>query len=399
MHKKIFFPHQGTDEVDHKQATATFNHEHSIIVANHMYNIFKEETGKDWDKSAKSIVNYLHDPDREPPTRKQIQEFLKNRVEDLSTFTTMDKETWIDHVVALSDRISEMKFENSIEKPLIVDRKDGLPHQINCRYFESEEAQMDPNKPTMVVFHGNMGTGDDMIDTALFYKNQGWNVVSVTIGGYPGSDQGIATTEATTIQDAHAVLRDLESKGVKTIGIHGHSIGGTVAMHASQLSNSVKIVIADKTLNSGKSVAANFTGNMARKILQTRALHPAWAVRGFIKKALNIGEEVKGITDENGNPISYKTDGLDNKKKAGLFGGIFVAIGGNQDELMAKEYSRKSKKFTDNLGVDLVLAHNKGTAKDKKKSFYYGTDEPHISGIDVSIALDIKNRLKEAKAS
>lgn len=211
-----------------------------------------------------------------------------------------------------------------------VDRGDGKAHQIHCIAAEAKSKPSFPceegDRPTMVIFGGNGCIGSQLREETDFYRNQGWDTLMVTLGGYPGSDSGTKTNEATTIQDIHAILRDLEKKKkVKTIGIHGHSIGCSVAMHATQLSDRVKCVILDKPFNNAVGVSENLLNNTAAAV-------PSWLVRTAMRAGMPAGEKVYGVTDWEGK--EYCTDGCDNVKKAGQYKGILISIGGILDNYM-----------------------------------------------------------------
>ncbi len=107
---------------------------------------------------------------------------------------------------------------------------------------------------SVILFHGTASVLDHMAGHADWYKKRGFNVLMVTMGGYPQSDpssgglirDGITTTEDSTYADAEAAVahvkektrsedeKEAESKVSDNdrIVLHGNSMGTTLALHA-----------------------------------------------------------------------------------------------------------------------------------------------------------------------
>lgn len=246
---------------------------------------------------------------------------------------------------------------NAKEVEIPVKRGDGIPHYLNIHVMPVTGGQMDPNahldlsKPTVVMFHGNAMTGldfDEMIDT---YQDE-YNVVTVTMGGYPGSDEGVLTSEISTYQDAHAVMNYLKSLGVTDVIAHGTSIGGTLAFAAADLHpDLVKVVVAHQTFNRAKDVAANTLNHMVGK---KQGLLPAPLIRGAIGAAFPQGLIVPGVFRADGTP--YMTDGLDNVKKASQahFKAEVIAIKGCKDFMMGR--NKQGEIFQEDFAEDILRA-------------------------------------------
>lgn len=302
-----------------------------------------------------------------------------------------------------------------------VDRGDGKKHEICCHYKNTTN---DPSAKTMVLFHGNAGTGCSMIDQADQYIKMGWNVMMVTMGGYPGSDEGVKTNEASTIQDVNAVIQHLKKLGVTEIGVHGLSIGGTLAAHAMKLEPElVNYGVLEKTLNNVPGVAANMFNNfIASDIARDSPLLgkllsniPPAIVWGVIEGALNPGREVPGVS-------GYFTDGLDNVEKVKGFKHNLVVIGGKDDDLMGiaskepkksepkKTFStkdqflalyaqyilerNKSLKYPRNFSHELAEAHE--ASHPDAGTFHEFVDGGHVGALDSRTWNVIENgRLKE----
>lgn len=195
-----------------------------------------------------------------------------------------------------------------------------------------------PEPPTVVVFHGNGMIGPEMLDVGQYYFSKGFNVIMPTMGGYPGSP-GCKTTEATSYQDVEAVKSYLINRGVKDVGYHGLSIGGTLAFQAATASTSnteklnTRFVVADQTLASARDVMANVVRNVG-----------VGAVARIAKGvALNAAPPSHKVPIGNGEYVY--TDGCDNLKKAKILGEKKIplfAIEADQDVLM-KNNANSSK--------------------------------------------------------
>lgn len=242
----------------------------------------------------------------------------------------------------------ERKFDDDFFNPsaikVPVNRGDDKAHEVEC-FYQKAPNQTEEEK-TMLLFHGNGMTGDQMQSQARFYKSQGWNVLMLTMGGYPGSDKGVSTDEISSIQDVAAVLKLLEQKGVHTVGVHGYSIGSTLAMHATKMRpDLVKLAVLEKPLDSVPNVAANLVHNFGLP----EGLVPKAVVRGAIAAASPIRRAVPGVP-------GYFTDGNNNLSKAAQFNGVMIVIGGNRDHLMARDKDGNGV-YQNNFSSDIYHAH------------------------------------------
>ncbi|MBA3721712.1 MAG: hypothetical protein H0W88_04860 [Parachlamydiaceae bacterium] len=228
---------------------------------------------------------------------------------------------------------------------------------------ERQEPQFDPLKPTVVVFHGNGETAHCKLEHANFYQHLGFNAVLVTMGGYPGSGLGVKTSEVTSYQDADATIKYLKNLGVNNIVVHGTSLGGTLAFAAGELhSDVVKLVVADQTFDKPANVAVNLlnniTGNYARFV-------PSALIRGLVAGSFTTGEIVPGVAMKDGSP--YRTDGLNNLRKASVLRRGVFAIKAERDHFMGREGSIRDG-FKENFADDLILARYKSLVKNSRKS-------------------------------
>ncbi len=260
---------------------------------------------------------------------------------------------------------------------------------------ENEE-KFDPNKPAMILFHGNGMTMEGMSAHAELYCKLGFNVMILTMGGYPGSDPKVRTSEISTYQDAHAAIVYLKQKGVKDIGVHGTSIGGTLAFAAAEIHPEVvKFVVADQTLGSARDVAANVTRNI------TMGMAPASLIRGAVGGAFPAGKVVPGVIGPDGKP--YVTDGLNNIRKAAVLreraengkeNCEIFAIKSERDFLMGRKGNQDGG-FEENFADDLILARYGELQPEKIHAFKRG----HMDWYHHYINLNDKNALQNLSLS
>lgn len=248
----------------------------------------------------------------------------------------------------------QQKF-NVKETPIPVERGDGRQHALQAYTYpadrqnlEDSPHNLDLTKPTVVVFHANAQLAVDSYQQAKTYVDAGFNVVTVTMGGYPGSDESIQTSEETTYQDAHAIMNYLKSQGVTDVVVHGTSIGGSLAFAAAELHpDIVKVVVADQTFNRAKDVAAN----LIRNTIDHGFLVPSSLIRGAIGAGFPIGEVVPSVTTLEGKP--YVTDGLDNARKAASIQAEVIGIKASRDAFMGRVGDPENG-YQENFADDLI---------------------------------------------
>jgi hypothetical protein len=231
----------------------------------------------------------------------------------------------------------------------------ALPPKAHQETFDTAQHIFDPTKPTTVIFHGNGVSCESMAAHAEFYQQIGFNVLMVTMGGYPGSDARVKTSEKTSYQDANAVINYLKEQGAKDIVIHGTSLGGTMALAAAELHpDVVKLVVADQTLDK----VTNTSINCMRHATNGKA--PTTLIRAIMQANFPVGETVPGVFTVNGQP--YKTDGLNNVRKASQVACEIFTIKAQFDSMMGRA------DFTEDCADDIVLAKYGKETQDKKES-------------------------------
>ncbi len=294
-----------------------------------------------------------------------LEQFYQKATDDYNSFLGAGEEplTSAEYVKRLKTRLANHYDAKEVEIP--VERGDRISHHLNIHVIPVTNGQidpdthLDPSKPTVVMFHGNGMTGLDfgaMIDT---YQEE-YNVVTVTMGGYPGSDESILTSEISTYQDAHAVMNYLKGLGATDVIAHGTSIGGTLAFAAADLHpDLVKVVVAHQTFNRAKDVAANTLNHLIGK---RQGFLPAPVIRGAIGAAFPQGQIVPGVVRADGTP--YMTDGLDNAKKASQahFKAEVIVIKGEQDIMMGR--NKRGNVFQEDFAEDILRARYKDAEED-----------------------------------
>lgn len=250
-----------------------------------------------------------------------------------------------------SEKMAHLGAEQGYVK---VDRGDGLEHEIRCQHINTTGNHVDQ---TVLIFNPPEAVAEEMAEAALLFKKAGWNVMLVTLGGYPGSDQEVLTDEISVIQDVNAVLKLLDNIGVDNIGLYGPSISGTAAsMHAINLSDKVKCFVPDRPFTSPTSLVGNTIKNFGGigKII------PTGLAKALMSVTFPTEIPVPGVTGKDGQP--YKTDGFANVDKIANYHGIFRAIGADQDYLMGKDFEEKFGRYRSNFAEILSNACKDGDA-------------------------------------
>ena len=270
---------------------------------------------------------------------------------------------------------------NRIEIPL--ERGDNKEHKIRA-YISSptDEENIDTEKPTALLFHGNAQTSEDMEGIGNDYKKLGFNVMMVTMGGYPGSDKGLQTSETSTYQDANAAVEYLKGQGVSNIVTHGLSIGSSLAFAAAKRHpDVVKCVVTDQGMGSGANVAANLLKNILGPMT------PGSVIRVAVSEAFPVGEEVPGVTID-GKPLL--TDGLDNVRKAASLECPVICVKAEKDIMMGKG-QKKDGTYKSNFAKDILLARY-GAETDEK---VFVTPESGHCASDAMEIQQVKDSLQE----
>lgn len=279
-------------------------------------------------------------------------------------------------IYEISVQDESFNYIQPVEVQIDVDRGDRKQHQITCHYCKGD---VNPdNAKTMILFHGSGMVGPQMSEQAEKYMENGWNVLMVTMGGYPGSDEGVSTNETTSIQDVNAVIRYVESKGVETIGVYGFSLGASLAMNATQLSDKVKVAILDKPFDNGANVAAN----VVRNNTASESLLPSAMIRGVMSVAFPTNRKVPGVP-------GAVTDGCNNVKKARAFKGKLIVMGGKYDDCMGegktvKGTVDKKNEYSENCSERIMTDRKDDTYHMLVDNGHYPIDENNFNDFLIS---------------
>lgn len=257
-----------------------------------------------------------------------------------------------------------------------IQRGDKKQHAITC--LKLPHKPNEPSSKTMVLVGRAESIGSMMRNEAKWYQERGWNVLLVTLGGYPESGDAIDTSEQTTIQDMAGVLKYVEQQNnLHTIGVHGFCLGGALAMESARLSEKVGLVIVDKPLDYVPYSLANIWKNKWEGIPAIFRCIPSFLIRGIARAAFPSGKRVSGVVDKNKQP--YSTDGYDLCRHVGTFQGTLVGIGGSQDKLLGLEKQRSL--FQTTMTRTLCETHRKSVQQEQgfARSLYVPVVAPHKS--------------------
>lgn len=195
------------------------------------------------------------------------------------------------------------------------------------------------DQPTIVIFHPAVAVSMQQI--ADVYRLKGYNILSVTMGGYRGSE-GVTTSESSVLQDIEAIKLFLREKGVKEVAYHGWSMGSGLALQAATGESSVNdlktlFVALDRPFNSAVGVGANLLGALGEGVMQA---------------ALPKNSIVELPGDK-----WTKTDGLNNVKKVKLLKNLdipLICVEATGDFLMGRKKVKGI--YQNNFAKDLIEA-------------------------------------------
>jgi hypothetical protein len=208
-------------------------------------------------------------------------------------------------------------------------------------------------KPTVVLFHPNMGTAEGMAQSAEFYREKGYNTLAVTFGGYQGSP-GVTTSEKSMYQDIEAVKSFLSTElKVTQVGYHGFSLGSGAAFQAATGESFVKnlqtlFVVVDQPYTSVADIGDNIAGFLGRGILSAGC-------------PIGLDVELPG-------GLWTKTDGLNNLRKVTALKEKDIPLfcfETKEDFLMGRK--KKNGTYTENFAQDLLAARY-GDAQDRTQN-------------------------------
>lgn len=191
---------------------------------------------------------------------------------------------------------------------------------------------------TAIIFHGNGVTHNCSFHIAEMYHTMEWNVLMVTMGGYPGSEQNVPISEQTNTYDALAAADYLLNKGVQPTEIlsHGTSLGGSLATAVGVLIPGSH-VITDQTFTKFSDVAKNQVSCQPLKII-AEEIAKCSLPEGIKFRATVLGKEQ-----------ILETDGLNNLARVARIQGKYLAIATKNDSLMNRSEAAQ-KEHIEQLG-------------------------------------------------
>lgn len=215
-------------------------------------------------------------------------------------------------------------------------------------------AEAFPKNPTVVLFHpASGGVASGMTRSAEAYRQMGFNVLMVTIGGYANSP-GVKPSEGSAYQDIEAIKLFLQEKGVTAVGWHGWSLGTGFAIDAAAgdaLEGMESLfAVAVVPYGSARSVAGNILGPLGR---------------GYMSAACPAGRSI-----ELPGRKWRTTDGLNSLEKSRVMkerGVDLICVEGDLDFMMGRKLTRQ-RKFKENFARDLLQERYSENAEECKDS-------------------------------
>jgi len=246
----------------------------------------------------------------------------------------------------LRERSNNLSYKISI--PVFDPHVQGGKRELRAYHIKHDDASV---RPTVVIFHGNAMTSEDMLKLGQYYYYLGYDALMPTMGGYPGSP-GISTTEESSYRDVEAIKLYLQNMGVTGVGYHGLSIGGSLAFQgavgetaATKLQT--KFVVADQTFTAAEHTAENVVAN-----------GPGAAICPFARGAARACFPQYRV--DLGRGVATRCDGLNNEEKTKRMRDrnipLFV-VKASKDHIMAiKIEDEKGEHYEQNLGDRLLKA-------------------------------------------
>ena len=118
----------------------------------------------------------------------------------------------------------------------------GEKARITCTDGVTLDSEWLPGKmeETVIIFHGSGSNYRSMYSFARWFNSKGYNVLALTIRGYPGSDgpQGLLSeSSALDAEAAYRFVSDVKNIQDDKILVFGFSLGGLYASYVAALFN------------------------------------------------------------------------------------------------------------------------------------------------------------------
>ena len=223
-------------------------------------------------------------------------------------------------------------FGNRVTTENLIPTRDGL--ELDVVWSKNTN---DPQAGTVIIYHGNGMTSDDMTNEWGYYKSRGMNVLLVNVRKYAKSSPA-ETTELGFYYDAEAALKFVLSQDIAKdkIIVHGFSMGGIPATATAYFfPTHIKALVLDHTLTSVKEVFQNVTQFKG-------PLLPA-VVIGAARGAFPEGKKAEDNPEWEPIPDAkeFVTDNCSNLAKVGNLNMEIFIIQGDSDEIMNQEFGNE----------------------------------------------------------
>lgn len=188
----------------------------------------------------------------------------------------------------------------------------GTPIKVMCLdgiELAGYWAQKTESGPTMILFHGNAMVSRDLEEWAEWFQAQDYNVLAVTMRGYPGSEGSSRLIRIASALDIEAVVRYAREElniPHHNLALYGYSLGGTYATYAARHFHLPAIL--QNTLTTTGDVIEN----------KARMSIPNWAKNAIARSHLERGKKMYSLprlglfSDEHTNVPLNSMDNLKN---------------------------------------------------------------------------------------
>ena len=140
------------------------------------------------------------------------------------------------------------------------------PILLNAVWRPGNPREPSTRGPTVILFHGQGNTADNIEYLHTFYAERGINTLAITLRGYQGSGGDIIDGAELGMQlDGEAAVRFALQKlkiPKNLLFVHGHSLGGSTA--APTAKNFGLVSVADRTYSSAANVSKRIVDGISQ---------------------------------------------------------------------------------------------------------------------------------------
>ncbi len=139
-------------------------------------------------------------------------------------------------------------------------------------------------KGTIILLHGIRSKKEHFIELSTYLASKGYNAVALDLRAHGNSEGKHCTFGVKEKKDIANLIDDLKSKGFDKIGVWGQSLGGAVALQATEYDKRIQFAIVESTFTDLKTVVADYTGfhlGIKNQFINEYLVYRAGKIAGF----------------------------------------------------------------------------------------------------------------------